>query len=93
MKNPFIARQNARLLNLLQTGIPVTSDLALTLGIRRLSARVFDLRSKGWGITTRMVTSPTGTRIGALTFTERQSDTPDVPVYVGSAPKHSRHRH
>ena len=48
--------QADRLLNYLQTHAGITPDVAYTkLGIYRLSARVFDLRDKGYKILTTMI--------------------------------------
>lgn len=63
--------QEQRLLYALQQGIGVTPIYALqALGIYRLSARIFDLREKGYDIKTSMKTVKTAF-----------GDTADVAVY------------
>lgn len=41
-------------LNCMKTNGFITDDIAVDLGVYRLSARIFDLRNKGFAITTMM---------------------------------------
>lgn len=63
--------QEKKLLEALKTGMGVTPSFAfIELGIYRLSARIYDLRKKGYNITTglRRVTTRTGEKTDVAVY-------------------------
>lgn len=93
MKSRFFSQgQKARILDAIRSNGSINQDQATQIGIRRLAARVLDLRRDGWGLTAFNVSTPTGTVV-AYRFTERQQVNPALPVYPSAAPAHSRYRH
>lgn len=51
-----MGKQNSKVLDYLMNGNPMTQSTADVLSIKRLAARIHDLRARGYIIETKMVT-------------------------------------